>query len=181
MKNAIFSEIRLLILCGILGWTAGMAPAACYAQEGQAQSVRVDAYHFRGSAAGAYPGATYEIVTAHRVLDRDNNNYYLDPSGETRLRTLELISAGAMRPGSLALMGKITGTAGSGYYINLNSNPGGAPMVYVHSLQTSNRITWDDPYSFSPFPIDDTAIGGKHVYDIAEGIQARGCAAGDVV
>jgi len=159
-----------------------------YAQQGRAQSIRVDAYAFRNDGTSTpYPGAVYGVVLSRWFHDLDDNNWFLDPGAVSRLNNVVLRPVNALLPGDLGVMGQIVGTAVSGYYINLNSPPiavhTGQTQVYVHSLMTSERITVNSLEPFSPgrgiTGVD--ALGGKHVYDIAEGIPARDCGAGDVV
>jgi hypothetical protein len=120
-----------------------------------------------------YPNPTGRYdqeVKAQLVLDWDNVYNFLDPFGASVFTDVRVT-------GDLLINGKIFGSDTSNtYYINLNIGE-----ASVRSLMTSGRITMG---AATPPPTgpDGVPIGGKHVWDIAEGMPAASdCESADVV
>ena len=183
--------ITNFLLC--LGITfSGLLPNPCYAQMGQAQDLTVTALYLA-------PYAAYNIVRTKRVIDIDEagNTFFIDASGRSEFHQMRLndfdanenASIEADEKGDLLLAGKIYGTYTiDEYYIDLNeiepwmsSDPADIDnvnaSVYVNSLRTKSFIAMG---AFSPYQ-EVPPVTGKHVYDLAEAINAENCEVCDVV
>jgi hypothetical protein len=138
------------------------------------------------------PFGEYSQLRVRDLIDYDDpnranmaTNYRIDPSGLSRLAMLMLcadapFTFGDSQQGNLKIAGKIFSPTAN-YFINLNVNAGSGitNAMYVHSVRILDRIEMGA--ASPPQFINGVPIGGKHVYDIAEGISAGSCEGGDVV
>jgi len=108
------------------------------------------------------PFGIYDTLQSSRYFDFDDVTYFFDPEGNSRLRSLN-VTAGIM-----ANLVKGPGNPPS-YFINFRT--GFATLGEV----TANRFTMTGP---TPGTV---LRGGKFVFDIAEGMKATDCIAGDLV
>ena len=178
----------------------------CFAQQGSNQSVTLLSYVTR-LAIGAYA-----TIIAERYVDSDNPDvanpvHFSIPSVESHLANISLIRnlAGPTPVNGdiffdatndsqgMMMTGAWPNDAIQGYYIDLcdPTRTQADPHVYISSLATDERISFVSTGNFlgatqpskGPDPMGlDSPIGGKHVYDIAEGVRVSDdCQAGDVV
>ncbi|MFH2137879.1 MAG: hypothetical protein ABII88_05170, partial [Candidatus Omnitrophota bacterium] len=68
---------------------------------------------------------------------------------------------------------------GAKAHIKLNSTSIADPSIYVHSIQTTDRITMGA--ATPPNVVAGVPVGGKHIYDVAERMNVVDCQPGDVV
>ncbi|MBU4479367.1 MAG: hypothetical protein KKH34_09840 [Candidatus Omnitrophica bacterium] len=115
------------------------------------------------------PFGEFQEVRARRVLDFDNVARWVDPNGESRFQNLRLFEGLRTR--------EVRG--GGAFLIDFNFG-----RAWLATVTTTGRITMG-AVSAGPDvagPIGGSRrTGGKFVYDIAEGMEAAGCEAGDVV
>lgn len=155
------------------------------------------------------PFGEYNEIMLKRMIDYDDITFLVDPTGRSEMHQIQLndrdtdgsSSIEADEKGDLILDGKIYGTnvtAGT-FYIDLNNIE---PMdttkhwtqmtqieasIYVNSLRTKSFIqmgacTPDYDITDPTKPPTVPPFEGNHVYDLAEGMIAKGdCEAGDVV
>ena len=107
------------------------------------------------------PWGEYNFLGCRRLVDYNDTNYVLDPSGISRLKNLQLRYDGSTG-GDLLMLNSGPGNrieaANGPFYIDLNQTSG--ESVYLRSLRTISAIEMIGPGD----------PGGKHIYDLAEGM-----------
>lgn len=114
------------------------------------------------------PFGEYDEIRTNIILDYDDPSFYIDPNGETRLNSLVMTYA--------LTTPVVTDTnATPTYSINLNTG-----SVCLNNVSTVGVIHMG---ANTPAETgwDGKPIGGKHVYDVSEGMLAKDCDSGDVV
>ncbi len=136
-----------------------------FAQVGTSQSVEITGYRFDPAGGiGAY-GHIYAPI----LIDRDDNSYYVNPSYDSRLKSLR-VSNGIMMN---------IGDPGAGVVRNAAGN---YTIDFQFGEMKLNNIMGTYLRMGDPGPGDCQPQGnGKFVYDISEGIAAGDANAGDVV
>jgi len=131
-----------------------------------------------------YPFGEFAAVTLNRLEAVDDPNFYISPGGLSRFTDLyvqsEPFDLFSTTSGNISIGGMIRGVPGTGvdeYYIDLN---GGA--VSCFSVMVAEDIVMGAPTPPPAGPgTPPLPIGGKHVYDISEGMPVIDAEAGDVV
>ncbi|MCG2712190.1 MAG: hypothetical protein L6416_07715 [Candidatus Omnitrophica bacterium] len=109
------------------------------------------------------PLGQFNEVSAKLFRDFDNPTYrFIDPAGMSQIEALRVMTR--------LITGYIAGPGTNPLY-TVNFTSGDAAFNIVYAV----RFYMDDPGPTSQ------RGGGKYVYDIAEGVYAQGCEAGDVV
>lgn len=120
------------------------------------------------------PAGYYREISARRVIDYDfcsaagGTMYYLDPSGISTIYNLVMNSA--------LKTTVMTGTDTPPLY-SVDFNTGDARFANLSCKGRIHMLAATPP----PTGLGGMPIGGKHIYDISEGILAKGCEPGDVV
>ena len=124
----------------------------------------------------------YGVVVSKRFLDSNNLTKWLDPSGDTVLRSLQVIH-GIMFEDDQDRWNLLTGTnqpfvlrnAANTYFIHFDDTDGDARFFYLRATDFHMK----DP---GPLGWNAKRGGGKWVYDIAEAVlTAADAQPGDVV
>ncbi|MBU2101738.1 hypothetical protein KKH05_03435 [Patescibacteria group bacterium] len=163
MKRAVKKHItyRIFILLFIaLGAELVITDAVCFAQAGSQKTIAIKTYKMQ------YAVAAYNKIRTHIFQDLENAAYYLDPAGRSYLYALTC--AGGIDMTNISSAG-----VGSGAY-SIDFYTGNGTLL---NLTTAGRITMIGGLPDGNAP----PIGGKHVYDIAEGMRAKEAAVADVV
>lgn len=122
------------------------------------------------------PFGQFNEVTARIFSGYNDPTFFIDPSGISRIKNLQVVGG--------IITDHVSGTAGAGGY-NFDVVIGDATLNEV----TATRFYQEDLGPEGPVPVDGTEAAtvrgvGKYIYginDIAEGVIADGCEAGDVV
>lgn len=174
----------MLIVCLCLMSVFGLLLVAqSFAQEGSNQTVEVSGYSFNTNTVNMSP-VDYGVVVSKRFIDEDNAAYFLDPSGLSMLRNLEVtdeikfeadlynynLFTGAERQFRITNLG-------STYYMNFDDGGVDPGFAKFHHLRAF-KFYMDDP---GPLDWNAERGGGKYVYDIAESVLVAEGEPGDVV
>lgn len=152
-----------LLLFAVLG-AIGLLIYSSAAVSQSGEAITVTTFH-------PAPFGQFNVTTAKIFRDYDDPvNRYVDPSGLTVLQALQVTSG--------IITEHISGPAGFNFDLRVNDadNPegGNATLNEVYATRFYQRDT-------GPLGINAQRGGGKYIYDIAEGVTAAGCEAGDVV
>ncbi len=109
------------------------------------------------------PFGQFNVVSAQCYYDFDNTGRRVDPSGLSLLESLRVTSG--------IITSYVSGPGGRNTF-NLGTGDATLREVYATRFYQGDRGPWG---------INAQRGGGKYIYDIAEGFNASGCEAGDVV
>ena len=179
MRKIKIKIIFMLCLCII----AGLLSAACsFAQQGSTQSVEVSGYSFNTNAANMLPVA-YGVLVSKRFNDEDDPAYFLDPSGQSMLKSLRVYDGIDFDDDQhnhnlfTTELPFIVRHDTSGYFINFDQFGTSAGYAKYHYLTAFKFHMEDD----GPWALNAQRGGGKFVYDIAEAMLVAEGEPGDVV
>jgi len=175
-------SINVFIILSVA--TMLLLSAVCFSQEGDTKTISLITYRHR------YQYAAYDLVRTNIFKDSNDLNFYVDPTVQSRMHQIRLASvgAGAGQQADLTLEGKIYGTNSEGFYIDvgydavpefLNQTAAAAwpAAIYINSVRTKSFFFMGAMDPAQPIP----PLSGKHVYDIAEGMNVVDAEACDVV
>jgi len=156
----------------------------CFSQEGTLKTILLSTYRHR------YQYAAYDLIRTNIFKDSNNVNFYVDPTVQSRMHQIRLASvgAGAAQQADLTMEGKIYGTNSEGFYIDVGYNAVPEVLnqaaaavwpaaIYINSVRTKSFFFMGAYDPGQPIP----PLLGKHVYDIAEGMNVVDAQACDVV